>query len=147
MNKIFSVIPLSIFATVILLLVDSVHIYAEPLKSNSWVFITEYHSYNKNVVLSVSSDVKSVWTNKILTDFQKQNNKIPNINSISSLMEINCKKREFRIKEDIGYDYKGNILRVDKYKKSEWHSINPLTPVEIICDKICTAPKKKPKKK
>jgi hypothetical protein len=95
----------------------------------------------------VSQDVKAVWTNKILTAYQKQENKIQNVYSISSLMEIDCRKREFRIKQDIGYDSKGNVLRIDQYKTSEWHTVKPLTPAEIVFKKICKAPKKKVKKK
>ncbi len=121
-------------------------VHSEPAKPQSWEFITEYHSYNKNIT-TVSQNIKSVWTNKILTAYQKQENKIQNVYSISSLMEIDCRKKEFRIKQDIGYDSKGNVLRIDQYKTSEWHMIKPLTPVEIVCKKICKTPKKKVKKK
>lgn len=146
MKKICSVISISLPVLFLMPMIYSKTVFSEPVKQNSWEFITEYHSYNKSTV-RVLSDIKTVWTNKILTDYQREQNKIPKINSISSLMEINCKKREFRIKEDIGYDNKGNVLRVDRYKSSEWNSIKSLTPAEIICNKICAAPKKKSKKK
>jgi hypothetical protein len=146
MIKFCPIVSLSFWIPFLILTVNPATVHSRPAKPLSWEFITEYHSYNKNIV-NVSSGIKSVWTNKILTDYQKQENKIQKVHSISSLMEIDCSKREFRIRQDIGYDDKGNVLRIDQYKISEWHSISPLTPVEIVYKKICTTPKKKLKKK
>ena len=146
MKKSGSAVILCFGMLFLIAVLNPAEVHPEPAKKHSWVFITEYHSFNKNIK-AVSQDIISVWTNKILTDNQKQQNGIQNVYSISSLMEIDCRKKEFRIRQDIGYDIKGNIMRIDRYKSPEWHVIKPLTPVEIVSKKICKLPKKKPKKK
>jgi hypothetical protein len=145
-NKISSIISLSFPVLFLMLIVNSVNVYSEPVKSERWEQITEYHSYNKNVV-TVSSKVKSVWTQRILTDYQRTKKNMKKVHDISSLMEINCKSREFNIKQDTYHDDNGKVIKIYKNSANEWNSIRPRSPVEIVYDKICTAPKKPLKKK
>ena len=125
-----------------------------------WECFGENWYYNKTN-MTKSSNIISVWTYYVVTDYnrkesiekkKKDNNpdtslKYQSYEHAVSLIEINCKKKLVRIKEEINYDDKGNILDMITDDNPKWESIIPESVGEGLYRELCVTQNKSPKKK
>ena len=125
-----------------------------------WECFGENWYYNKTN-MTKSSNIISVWTYYVVTDDdrkesiekkKKDNNpdtslKYQSYEHAVSLIEINCKKKLVRIKEEINYDDKGNILDMITDDNPKWESIIPESVGEGLYRELCVTQNKSPKKK
>lgn len=147
MKKFSSVICLSLL--VILLLINPV------MGSSEWVKYYDdingnIRSYNKNVSIekNTGNHIIQVWDK---VDYSKNGKKqaiqqmaklgtstktYDKLSHNTSLYEIDCKKRRFRVLQLLMYDEEGNTLYYHQYNE-DWVNLPPDTKLDLLRKQVC----------
>jgi len=125
--------------------------------------VTGTDNASGNVTVSTYKIVTDDYRKSMVEKFQKSHpelsKKYEKLNHNVRVDEIDCKHKQYRMKEIVDYDDKGQILQVSPHHNQEWQHIPILTGLDKLRQKICppevkpaeptkpAAPKKRFKKK
>lgn len=132
--------------------------FSEPAGNKTWEYYAKSQGgsvYYYNIANSnKSSNVKSVWSYKTITDDERKEKieslkkhtseesiKYQDYDYSISMLEIDCIKKLNKVKEILYYDHKGKVINQD-IKNSAWEHIAPNSVGEILHKKICATENK-----
>lgn len=132
--------------------------FSEPAGNKTWEYYAKSQGgsvyYYSIAHSNKSSNIKSVWSYKTITDDERKQKiesmkkykseeavKYQNYDYSISMLEIDCIKKLHKVKEILYYDHKGIIINQDIIN-SAWERITTNSVGEILLKKICATENK-----
>ncbi len=120
----------------------------------------EYNSYYNIKIITTSSDTKLVWTYKTVTNVARDKRieevkqydlersiKYQQYSHEVILWEIDCKNKQWRLKDIINFNKDEKVLDRYSFNNSAWEGIIPNSMMDLLYHKVCVTPKIPLKKK
>jgi hypothetical protein len=120
----------------------------------------EYNSYYNIKIITTSSDTKLIWTYKTVTNVARDKRieevkqydlgrsiKYQQYSHEVILWEIDCKNRQWRLKDIIDFNKDEKVLDRYSFNNSAWEVIMPNSMMDFLYQKVCVTPKIPLKKK